>query len=484
MSKKIVISNFNNTAAIIFNNKIQEIFSVNFNYQVNDIYLGIVHKIFTSINAAFVDLGVDKKSGFIHLNDIKCLKKYYKSSKITDVLSINQFVIVQIIKEPTLNKGPRLTSNINLFGRYLVLMPFCNTVNISHKIYDKNERSYLHALAVLLKPADMGLLVRSSASGVKESVLIEDLRLLKKQWYFIQKLAVISSSPSLLYKDEDLVQKIVRDFYNKSIYRIITDSSKILKRLRYYLNRWSCISIHSNLNLLQKTECILDRFNINSTIINALKPKVNLVIGGYLFIETYEAFTIIDVNSGSFNKASNSKETVLRANCYAATEIAYQMKIRNINGIIIIDFIDMDSYRDQLQLLEHFARVLSSDHAKPQIIQLSKLGLVELTRRRRQQSLFEFFYHKNNNTSTFTFSPMYFSDSLITKNKEFMYKNIKDLFFSTFYNEVVYFYKLLAYNHDRFGFVQFKSINSFSICDIFIVPLTLYSQVINFSLLK
>jgi len=484
MSKKIVISNFNNTAAIIFNHKIQEILSVNFNYQVNDIYLGIVHKIFISINAAFIDLGVDKKSGFIHLNDIKCLKKHYKSSKITDVLSINQLVIVQIIKEPTLNKGPRLTSNINLFGRYLVLMPFCNTVNISHRIYDKNERSYLHALAVLLKPADMGLLVRSSASGVKESVLIEDLRLLKKQWYFIQKLAVISSSPSLLYKDEDLVQKIVRDFYNKSIYRIIADSSKILKRLRYYFNRWSCISIHNNvnLNLLQKTECILDRFNINSTIINALKPKVNLAIGGYLFIETYEAFTIIDVNSGSFNKASNSKETVLRANCYAATEIAYQMKIRNINGIIIIDFIDMDSYRDQLQLLEHFARVLSSDHAKPQIIQLSKLGLVELTRRRRQQSLFEFFYYKNDNTSTS--SHMYFSDSLITKNKDFMYKNVKDLFFSTFYDESVYFYKLLAYNHYPLGLVKFKSINSFSICDIFIVPLTLYSQVINFSLLK
>ena len=486
MSKKIVISNFNNTAAIIFNNKIQEIFSVNFNYQVNDIYLGIVHKIFTSINAAFIDLGIDKKSGFIHLNDIKCLKKYYKCSKITDILSINQLVIVQIIKEPTLNKGPRLTSNINLFGRYLVLMPFCNTVNISHKIYDKNERSYLQALAVLLKPADMGLLVRFSASGVKESVLIEDLRLLKKQWYFIQKLAVVSSSPSLLYKDEDLVQKIVRDFYDKSIYRIIVDSSKILKRLCYYLNRWSCLSIHNNvnLNLLQKTECILDRFNINSTIINALKPKVNLAIGGYLFIETYEAFTIIDVNSGSFNKASNSKETVLRANCYAATEIAYQMKIRNINGIIIVDFIDMDSYRDQLQLLEHFARVLSSDHAKPQIIQLSKLGLVELTRRRRQQSLFEFFYHKNNNTSTFTSSPMYFSDSLITKNKDFMYKNVKDLFFSTFFNEAVYFYKLLVYNQYWLGIVQYKSINSFSVCDIFIVPLTLYSQVINFSLLK
>ena len=157
MSKKIVISNFNNTAAILSNNKIQEIFSVNLNYQVNDIYLGLVHKIFTSINAAFIDLGLDKKSGFIHLNDIRSLKKYYRCNQITDILSVNQLILVQIIKEPTLNKGPRLTTNINLFGRYLVLRPFCNTINISSKIYDKNERSYLYALAVLLKPAAMGL---------------------------------------------------------------------------------------------------------------------------------------------------------------------------------------------------------------------------------------------------------------------------------------------------------------------------------------
>nr|YP_009502028.1 ribonuclease E [Porolithon onkodes]ASB29630.1 ribonuclease E [Porolithon onkodes] len=486
MSKKIVISSFNNTAAILSNSKIQEFFSVNLNYQVNDIYLGVVHKIFNSINAAFIDLGIEKKSGFIHLKDIKGLKKYNKCSQIADVLFVNQLLIVQIVKEPTLNKGPRLTTNINLFGRYLVLMPFSNTINISHKIYDKNERSYLHALAVLLKPAAMGLLVRSSASGVKEATLVDDLRLLKKQWYFIQKLAIISSSPSLIYKDEDLVQKVVRDLYHKGIYTIFTDSSKILKRLRYYLNRWSCLSINADtkLKLLKKTECILDKFNINATIINALKPKVNLTIGGYLFIETYEAFTIIDVNSGSFNKANNSKETVLRANCYAATEIAYQMKIRNINGIIIVDFIDMDSYRDQLQLLEHFARVLSFDHAKPQIIQLSKLGLVELTRRRRKQSLFEFFYQEHNSNFTFTSRHMFFSDPLITKKKELIYRSVKDLFFSTFYDQVFYFYKVLIYNQYWLDTANLRPINSSNICDVFIVPLTLYSQVVRFSLLK
>ena len=486
MSKKIVISNFNNTAAILSNNKIQEIFSINPNYQVNDIYLGFVHKIFTSINAAFIDLGIDKKSGFIHLNDIRPLKKYYRCSQITEILSTNQLILVQIIKEPTLNKGPRLTTNINLFGRYLVLRPFCNTINISHKIYDKNERSYLYALAVLLKPVAMGLSVRSSASGVKEAILVEDLRLLKKQWYFIQKLAIINSYPSLLYRDEDLVQKVIRDLYSRNIDNIITDSSKILNRLRYYLNRWSCLSIHDNgnLKLLKKTEFLLDKFNINSTIVNALKPKVNLTIGGYLFIETYEAFTIIDVNSGSFNRTNNSKETVLKANCYAATEIAYQMKIRNINGIIVVDFIDMDSYRDQLQLLEHFARVLSCDHAKPQIIQISKLGLVELTRRRRKQSLFEFFHQNYRGASIFYSYQDSISDSSMTKKRDFIYKNIKDLFFSTFYYETIYVYKPFLYNYLWLDAFNVRSVNSLTICSTFIVPLTLYSQVINFSLLK
>lgn len=482
MPKKIVISNFNNTAAILYNDKIQEIFSVNFNYQVNDIYLGSIHKIFSSINAAFVNLGSGKKSGFIHINDIRYLKKTYKFTQIAEILSLNQLILVQVIKEPTLNKGPRLTANINLFGRYLVLMPFCNTINVSRKIYDQNERSYLHALALLLKPSTMGLLVRSSASGVQEEVLVEDLRLLKQQWSFIQKLAIISCSPCLLYKDDDLVKKVIRDLYSWKINAIYADSSKILNRVRYYLNKWRCISLNSRkgLKLLKQSESILDKFKISSTIINALSPKVSLSVGGYLFIETYEAFTIIDVNSGSFSQANNSRETVLRANCYAATEIAYQMRIRNINGIIIIDFIDMESYRDQLQLLEHFARVLSIDNARPQIIQMSKLGLVELTRRRRQQSLFELFHSQYNNTLPFMFQHLFFKSQDSVKNNDLVYKNINHLFFGTFFYEMIYLYNFMRYDHSGLNLIDTKYSNFFYLEYLFIVPSILYSQVINF----
>ena len=487
MPKKIVISNFNNTGVIVCNKKIQEIFSINSNYQVNDIYLGSIHQIFSSINAAFVHLDNNKKSGFIHLNDLKYLKKNHRFNQIQDILFVNQLLLVQVIKEPTLNKGPRLTANINLFGRYLILMPFCNTVSISRKIYDENERSYLYALAVLLKPSRMGLLVRSSASGMNEEVLVEDLRLLKKQWCFIQKLAITNKSPCLLYKDEDLVKKIIRDLYNKSIDFILTDSSKILNRARYYLMKWGCLELNSSnktLKLLKQSDTVLDKFHIKTTIINALKPKVSLSMGGYLFIEAYEAFTIIDVNSGSFNRANNSRETVLKTNCYAATEIGYQMKIRNINGIIIVDFIDMESYRDQLQLLEHFARVLSSDNAKPQIIQISQLGLVELTRRRREQSLLEVFYHPDKYGSFFNLNHAPFYDRKKMFNNDLLYQNINRLFFGTCLVNRIYFYDPLSDYRNKWILTDSKSFNLPRLNGLFIVPSLLYSRIMNFILQK
>ncbi len=483
MPKKIVISNFNNTGVIICNKKIQEIFSINSNYQVNDIYLGSIHQIFSSINAAFVNLDSSKKSGFIHFNDLKYLKKNYRIHQIQDILSVNQLLLVQVIKEPTLNKGPRLTANINLFGRYLVLMPFCNTIIISRKIYDENERSYLYALAVLLKPSTMGLLVRSSAIGVDEDILVEDLRILKKQWFFIQKLAIVNKFPCLLYKDEDLVKKIIRDLYNKNFDVILTDSSKVLNRARYYLNKWRCAESNNSkkgLKLLRQPDSVLDKFQIKSTIINALKPKVSLSMGGYLFIEVYEAFTIIDVNSGSFNQANNSKEMVLRTNCYAATEIGYQMKIRNINGIIIVDFIDMESYRDQLQLLEHFARVLIMDNAKPQIIQMSQLGLVELTRRRREQSLFEVFYHRDEYSAVCNFNYLGLNNRKNITDNDLLYKNINQLFFGTCLTDVIYLYHLLSQCKYELSLLDSKGLNFARLNRLFIVPSLLYSQIMDF----
>nr|YP_010199304.1 ribonuclease E [Gracilariopsis tenuifrons]AXF36167.1 ribonuclease E [Gracilariopsis tenuifrons]UAD89162.1 ribonuclease E [Gracilariopsis tenuifrons] len=486
MIKKIVISHYNNLAAILQNNKIQEIITVNNLYQVNDIYIGIVEKIFSSINAAFIKLNKYGKRGFIHVNDIKPLKKGRQSKHITEILSINQIILVQITKEPTIYKGPRLTANIHLQGKYLVLMPFCNTICISHKIYDNNERTYLYSLAILLKPGKMGLLIKQSAQGIEENYLLNDLDNLKKQWNFIEKAIIKNSSSLLLYKDEDLIKKIVRDFYEDSVKKIIIDSKEGFNQIYYHLQKWNCKSNNKQitLQLYNQARCILDQFYIKHAIHNALKPKVKLPYGGHIIIESNEALTVIDVNSGSFNQSDNSKEAILKTNFYAAIEIAYQLKVRNINGVVIIDFIDMFSQSDQLQLLEHFSKLLKLDRAKPQIVQLSELGLVELTRRRRGQSLQELFIQDENFRMHSIQNTLFqFPNNRTYKNLN-NYKNIKYLFFNkTFKKQMIlkkkYFKPSKMMINEYFTYIdQTNPIQLLRPKANYIIPLNLYSRIV------
>lgn len=440
MVKKIIISYFNNVAVVLQGIKVQYITLVSRIYQLNDIYVGKVDKIFSSINAAFIDLGQSNRSGFIHFSDIKNLKRKTQFIRINDILAVNQLLLVQVIKEPTLNKGPRLTANIHIHGKYIALMPFCNFVFISSSIYDYNERFHLYSLGILIKPHSMGLLVKSSASGVSESLILHDLDKLLKQWSFLQKKFIISKFPSILYKDEDLVKRIIRDFYDKTVCKIIVDSNYSLNLVYYYLKQWSYISpnILTKIYLYDRETCILSRFNVKSSIRNALKSKVNLWQGGYVFIQSYEALTVIDVNSGSFNKLDSSRDTVLRVNVFAATEIAYQLRLRNISGVIIVDFIDMLSQRDKIKLLDQFKKLLLNDECSPQIFQLSELGLLELTRRRKRQSLREIFSATSTNSDNLnisSFDSLYFKISSRAPTRYFSYsdslnKNIKCLFFN------------------------------------------------------
>nr|YP_010902988.1 ribonuclease E [Hypnea pseudomusciformis]WCH55042.1 ribonuclease E [Hypnea pseudomusciformis] len=481
MVKKIIISRFNNIAAILQNNKIQEIIPINKTYQVNDIYIGIVQKIFSSINAAFIKISNHGKSGFIHVNDIKHLKKNRYVNHINDILTINQKILVQIIKEPTANKGPRLTTNINLYGKYTALMPFCNTIYISHKIYDHNERIHLHSLAILVKPSMMGILIRSSAEGKTTQAIIDDLNYLKKQWYSIEKITLCSPSPNLIYKEKNLIQKIIRDYYKFNFDNIIVDSEDGLQQIQYYIQKWNCKK-NTRIQLYKKTECILEHFDIVRNISKALKTKVKLSSGGHLIIENNEALTVIDVNSGSFNKSDNSKEAILRTNFYAAIEIAYQLQIRNINGVIIVDFIDMLSQQDQLQLLEHFTKLLQLDYAKPQIVQLSALGLVELTRRRRRQSLEELF---NNEKNTYlkiyqTYHPKE-NKTNVHISKYLNNKNINSLFFNKkFKKRIITNYKNKNHPTDLFikDFIYFNKKNTIHLLNPkknYIIPFIIYS---------
>ena len=393
MSKQIIIGEQHRIAAVFSEDRIQELFVASGHHQVGDVYLGVVENVLPSIDAAFINIGNPERNGFIHVSDLGPVRLKRSSAHITELVTPQQKVLVQVMKEPTGNKGPRLTGNLSFPGRYLVLMPSGRGVNLSSRIRDEEERNRLKSLAILIKPPQMGLMVRTEADGMPEESIIEDLEILKKQWENIQQEQHSTRAPSLLNRDSDFVQRVLRDAFNDDVNRIVADSQEAANRVRRHLQNWNKGRLPGGVAIDQHRESapIFDYYRVNAAIREALRPRVDLPSGGYIIIEPTEALTVIDVNSGSFTRSATSRETVLWTNCEAATEIAHQLRLRNIAGVIVVDFIDMDSRRDQLQVLEHFNKALRADKSRPQIAQLSELGLVELTRKRQGQSLYEVF---------------------------------------------------------------------------------------------
>ncbi len=393
MPKQIIIAEQHRIGAVFGEDQIQELVVATGQHQVSDIYLGIVENVLPGIDAAFINIGDPSRNGFIHVTDLGPLRLRRSSGSITELLAPQQKVLVQIMKEPTGNKGPRLTGNVSLPGRYVVLIPFGKGVNLSRRIRAEGERNRLRALAVLAKPAGMGLLVRTEAEDTTEEAILEDLEQLQKQWEIVQQDANSTRAPALLNRDDDFIQRVLRDMYSQDVNRIVVDSQQGLKRVKQTLLGWNDGQLPPGVVVDQHRERqpILEYFRVNAAIRESLKPRVDLPSGGYIIIEPTEALTVVDVNSGSFTRSTTSRETVLWTNCEAATEIARQLRLRNIAGVIIIDFIDMDYRKDQLQVLEHFNKQLRVDKARPQIAQLSELGLVELTRKRQGQNIYELF---------------------------------------------------------------------------------------------
>ncbi|KAB8333326.1 ribonuclease E/G [Scytonema tolypothrichoides VB-61278] len=393
MPKQIIIAEQHQIAAVFSEDQIQELVVATGHHQIGDIYLGVVENVLPGIDAAFVNIGDPERNGFIHVTDLGPLRLRRTAAAITELLTPQQKVLVQVMKEPTGTKGPRLTGNITLPGRYVVLMPYGRGVNLSRRIRSESERNRLRALAILIKPAGMGLLVRTEAEGKPEEAIIEDLELLQKQWEAIQQEAQSTRPPALLNRDDDFIQRVLRDMYGADVNRIVVDSSTGLKRVKQYLQNWSGGQTPQGVLIDHHRDRapILEYFRINAAIKEALKPRVDLPSGGYIIIEPTEALTVIDVNSGSFTRSATARETVLWTNCEAATEIARQLRLRNVAGVIVVDFIDMESRRDQLHVLEHFNKALKADKARPQIAQLTELGLVELTRKRQGQNIYELF---------------------------------------------------------------------------------------------
>ena len=393
MPQQIVIAEQARIAALLKDDRVDELIVAQGQYQIDDIFLGTVENVLPGIDAAFIDIGENEKNGFIHISDLGPLKLKKGAAGITELLEPRQKVLVQVMKEPTGTKGPRLTGNISLPGKYIVLQPFGQGVNISRKINTETERSRLRALGVLIKPPSTGLLFRTESENINEELLIDDLESLIQKWENIINISEANQPPMLISRDEDFALKILRDHLSNSTNLITIDNQHAVERSKNYLadnDSKVIVEFHNNL----KEENLLDKYKINQTIQKSLQPRVDLPSGGYIIIEPTEALTVIDVNSGSFTRSANSRQTVLWTNCEAAIEISRQMKLRNIGGVLIIDFIDMDSRRDQFQLLEHFTTALKDDSSRPQIAQLTELGLVELTRKRQGQNIYELFGQK------------------------------------------------------------------------------------------
>ncbi len=382
MRKSLVISEQDNIAALLENDRVVEFFVNRGELLLGDIYTCTVENILPGIDAAFVNLGKDKM-GFLHANDVP------GQGPLKERLVPKQKLLVQITKEPTGHKGPRVSTAISLPGRFLVLVPEERGVSISRRISESRERARLKSVVNLMKPPGVGLIIRTEAKGQGEDELFEDFQQLWDTWQTIVSEAEASIGPLLIYRDQDLLYRVIRDAYSHEVTDIIVDSPDGQRRAQEYLSGWA--SKNTKVSFHTGEQQLLVAKSIDREIEAALTDRADLPSGGHLNIEPTEALTVIDVNSGRFTSSRTQAETVRRTNLEAAQEIPRQLRLRNIGGMVIVDFIDMESRKDQQQVLEVFQRALEEDRAKPQIGQLSDLGLVELTRRRQGQSLRELF---------------------------------------------------------------------------------------------
>nr|YP_010336271.1 ribonuclease E [Chroodactylon ornatum]UNJ14677.1 ribonuclease E [Chroodactylon ornatum] len=394
MEKYIVISSFHNLAALLHDGYLYELIINNSGYHLGSIYLGSVARIFPNLKAIFVIIQMNRrnKNGFISIHDLNYLRnKNYLS--ISKIVLVRQRIHVQVIKEAFLAKSPRLTTNITMPGRYILYSPMSKVISISRQIVVLEHKEYFKSLALLMRPfSSGGIFFKYNAHEVDSSRIFQEWETLKTRWQVLLKISnqKIHLESCLLYQDSNFLKKIIRDVYNSQVQSIFVDSSQCSKKLRFYLKHWQCDQFNPNSKIYVVATQLLHNFKIQSAMLQAFKLRVDLIPTGCIFIETFEALTVIDVNSGISEKQKYPVKLIPILNCSAAKEIAYQIKMRNIAGVIIIDFIDMQSKKDQLELLRYLHRLFRFDKAHTQIVQFSELGLVEITRKRTEKNISEF----------------------------------------------------------------------------------------------
>ena len=402
---------------------------------VGDIYLGKVAKVMPGIRAAFIDIGLEQDA-FLHFSDIGSVefynaifdeeeekegtsdKAHSESSgqnehiengddtffdfvghknlndshqnnrgEHTQVnLKKGQDILVQVIKEPVGKKGVRVRTGISLPGRYLVLIPFDGKVGVSRKLGNFRERRRLRRIVRAMLPPGFGAIIRTAAEGKTEAVLRQDLDGLVRTWKEIEKSVKTEKAPALIYKDLNTTSSVIRDLFQDTVQRVVVDDKKLYKEIRAYI-QWVSADMLDRIELYRGDEPIFDKFGIEKDIHDLMSKKIRLKSGGYIIIERTEAMTVIDVNSGRYAAKKEQELNSLRTNLEAAREICRQLRLRDIGGLIVVDFIDMQDEKNDKKIYDEVKKEIQKDRAKITVLPLTEFSLMQITRQRVRQSV-------------------------------------------------------------------------------------------------
>jgi len=380
--------------------------------RVGDIYKGRVNAVLPGMQAAFVDLGLEK-SAFLHASDLHPSETDFEdlfeeeeveerkpgggrgrrdepAPRIEDALKKGQEVLVQITKEPIGTKGPRVTTQISLPGRYLVLMPGHDHVGVSRKIEDRAERSRLKGLIREIRPKDAGIIVRTVGAEQGKQEFQSDIRYLEQLWQKIEKQTQRSRAPALLHQEMEFTTGLIRDIFTEDVGQLVIDSKEEYAQILRYLGTYAP-ELKARVKHYRGEAPVFDHFGIEGEIEKAMERKVWLKKGGYITIDQTEALVAIDVNTGRFTGKKSQEETILKTNLEAAEEIARQLRLRDLGGIIVLDFIDMEDEGNRKAVVDTLRNRLKRDRARTKAFAVSDLGLVEMTRQRQRPSLANYF---------------------------------------------------------------------------------------------
>ena len=398
----INIDEFQSRAAIIEDEKVVEVLiEREEERRINaNIYKGKVANVLPGMESAFVNIGLEKNA-FLYVNDLREFEEKYldgicnSERPIEDILTVGDEVVVQVLSEPRGTKGARVTTHYTIPGKYLVLMPNNNHIAISKKIKEEEERNRLEEIVRDLKPENMGVIIRTAAQGKSIFHFEREMEYLVKKWEDIEKKTSTAKIGEVLYKDNGIVATVLRDIFSNEIDELVIDNEEVYWEVIDYINAFSEKTLKTKIQLYNDDEIgIFERYGIEKEIENALKEEVRLECGGYLVIQKTEALISIDVNTGKNTGSYNLEQTVLNTNLEAAREIPRQLRLRNLGGIIIIDFIDMRLEEDKLKVLEALEQNLSKDRIKNNIVHFTDLGLIEMTRKRTGKPLYNYFQER------------------------------------------------------------------------------------------